>query len=91
MQKRSAGLIVLTVFFVIAAAGCASAPRYPTEQEWQQNKLNKFLYKDRKIFEIQGNFDTIAQFLEAAAKLKEGYTRDQVRELGFDPELEKQA
>ncbi|GEM_PF-4749062 len=67
---------------------CASPPRYPTEKQWGRTPIFK---RDQKIVEVQGNFgNDISQFLLAASKVTDGLTKNQVKELGFDPGLEKQ-
>ncbi len=84
MGKQS----LLAFGFLIAASGCGTAPRYPTDKEWGRTPILK---SDHRTIEVQGEFkNDISKFLVAAAKIKDDMNREEVKKLGFNPDLQSQ-
>jgi hypothetical protein len=84
MKKR----YILTIGCILAASGCKSAPRYPTDKEWGRTPIMK---SDHRVIEVQGDFkNDISKFLIAAAKIQDGIKREEVKKIGFNPDLQSQ-
>lgn len=84
MKKR----YILTIGCILAVSGCRSAPRYPTDKEWGRTPIMR---SDHRTIEVQGDFkNDISKFLIAAAKIQDGMNKEEVRALGFNPELKGQ-
>lgn len=84
MRKK----LTLVVGAVLAISGCRSAPRYPTDKEWSKTPVLKY---DQRTIEVQGDFkNDISKFLAAAAKIRDAMNREEVKNLGFNPDLSSQ-
>lgn len=83
------GQILLFCLIHLSLYGCTtSRPKYPTDEQWNRTPIFK---SDSKTLEVQGDFkNDVNKFLIAASKLKDNMTREDVRALGFDPELKNQ-
>lgn len=83
MNKRFISFAIIALF--AALQGCSSVPRYPTDKQWGETPIFR---TDSKTLDVQGNFNNNTEkFLIAAAKLKDGLTREEVANIGFNPEL----
>jgi len=83
MKQTNLSLAALFGFWGIS--GCASIPRYPTNKEWARTPIFK---SDVKTLNVQGDFkNKVSEFLLAAAKLKDGLMKEEIKELGFNPDL----
>ncbi len=82
--KRIAPLsiVLLSIIFI---SGCGTTPHYPTDKQWARTPILK---SDSKTLKVQGNFQSdLNRFLTATKALKENMTTEEVRNLGFDPDL----
>lgn len=77
--------LAFPISIIALFSGCAFAPRYPTDKEWERTPILK---SDNKTLEVQGDFkNKVSEFLLAASKLNDGLTKDKIKELGFNPDL----
>jgi|SRR3989344_1959326 len=86
MKQIVACLVILVSFFGIS--GCRSIPKYPSDKAWTHTPL---FQSDHKTLEVQGDFkNQTDEFLLAASKLKNDMAREEVKALGFNPDLKTQ-
>ena len=78
-------IIFFSVIILFTFSSCSSAPRYPTDKQWNRTPIFR---TDSKTLEVQGDFNNETEkFLIAAARLEDGFTPEQVAKIGFNPEL----
>lgn len=83
---RAAALAL--IFLLPIAGACKSIPRCPSDKAWERTPI---IQTGQKTIEVQGEFkNSTVKFLEAAANLKDGLTKEEVMKLGFSPELKNQ-
>jgi hypothetical protein len=78
MKKTKIKTLMILIFALFITFGCAS--RFPTKKEWSQTPVTQ---TEKKEFILQGDFKNVDEFIEAAAKLKEGMSYEEVKNLGF--------